>query len=255
MTLDELAIAVPPVQRQPGDHAANAVHAHLRTLILSGGIPPGALLNQVELAPRLGVSRTPLREAIRMLQEEGLVVAEPQRRARVTGFDPNHLEAVYTQRVLLEGMATKLTAASATDDDLARLDSLLEQMRVLAAAEELDAWQKTHRAFHVALVCRVGGHMMRAIIGHIDRAEHYLLMHQASGPRAWASGAAEHAAIVDAHRRRDEDAAASELAAHLARTALSLVAQLAPAYDPAAIRSALTLFHATPRIERARRAS
>jgi len=252
MTLDDVQAAVPPLRRMPGDHAATAVHAHLRALILGGSLPPGAFLNQVELAPLLGVSRTPLREAIRMLQEEGLVVAEPQRRARVTGFDPEHLEAIYTQRVLLEGTATRVTAVSTTDEDVARLDALLDHMRTRAAAEDLKSWEEAHRAFHLELVSRVSPHLTRAMINHMDRAEHYRLMHQATGPRAWASGAAEHAAIVDAHRRRNGDAAAAELTAHLARTALSLIAEMAPAYDPAAIRSALKMFDAAPRVDRLR---
>lgn len=255
MTIDDAQAVVPPLRRVPGDHAATAVHSHLRALILKGSIPPGAFLNQVELAPLLGVSRTPLREAIRMLQEEGLVVAEPQRRARVTGFDPEHLETIYTHRVLLEGTATRVTAASATDEDVARLDALLEHMRTRPAAEDLKAWEHAHRSFHFELVSRVGSRLMRAITNHMDRAEHYRLMRQATGPRAWASGAAEHAAIVDAYRRRDGDAAASALAAHLARTALSLVAEMAPTYDPAAIRSALNCFDATPRVERVRQTS
>src|SRR5882762_1619922 len=95
---------VSPVPREPNDHAASAVHHHLRSLILNGTLTPGSTLNQVELAPRLGVSRTPLREAIRMLQEEGLVEAEPQKRARIVGFDPADLEAAYVQRILLESL-------------------------------------------------------------------------------------------------------------------------------------------------------
>jgi DNA-binding GntR family transcriptional regulator len=251
MTLEDVPIAVTPVQRQAGDHAANAVHEHLRTLILGGAIPPGAVLNQVELAPQLGVSRTPLREAIRMLQEEGLVVAEPQRRARVTGFDPEHLEAVYAQRVLLEAVATRVTASTATDEEVARLDALLAEMDARVRAHDFSAWQEAHRTFHVALVRRAGDQLLRAMTSTMDRSEHYRLMHQASGSPD-RERAAEHAAIVAAHRERDADAAASELAAHLARTALSLIAQLAPAYDPVMIRTALQLFHATPRVERRR---
>jgi DNA-binding GntR family transcriptional regulator len=248
---------ITPVQREAGDHAANAVHAHLRALILTGAIPPGAPLNQVELAPQLGVSRTPLREAIRMLQKEGLVVAEPQRLARVRGFDPAHLEAVYAQRVLTECLATGMTAQTASDDDVSGLVALLDAMGAHAERRDLDAWQTAHRAFHVALVHRAGTHLIQAMTTHMDRSEHYRLMHQAGTPAAavapvsfidWASGAREHAAIVDAHRRRDGEAAARELAEHLARTALSLIAQLAPAYDPTAIRAALALFHARPTI-------
>src|SRR5271156_1826880 len=96
---------IEPLSRVSGDHAAGGVHAYLRRLILDATIPPGTVVTQVELAARLGVSRTPIREAIRMLQEEGLVVAEPQKRARVIGFDPAEVEAVYTQRVLVESLA------------------------------------------------------------------------------------------------------------------------------------------------------
>ena len=63
-----------------------AVHARLRQLILDGTLPPGSLLSQLQLSRALGVSRTPLREALRMLQEEGLVDAEPNQRARRQGL-------------------------------------------------------------------------------------------------------------------------------------------------------------------------
>lgn len=237
---------ITPVPRADGDHAANAVHAHLRGLILEGSIPPGSQLNQVELAPLLGVSRTPLREAIRMLQEEGLVEAEPQKRARVASFDPTHLESVYAQRVLLEGLGALLTAPTVDDEQLATMDVYLDEMEETAAKEDLDAWTRVHRSFHLGLVAEAGPHLLRSIMGHMDRGEHYRLMYGAIGPRAWIRGGAEHRAIVAAYRRRDGHAAASELAAHLARTALSLVAQLSPSYDPKAIRAALAAIHAAP---------
>src|SRR5271156_6542114 len=120
--------AIPPLPRVTGDHAAGGVHTYLRRLILDATIPPGTTLTQFGLAARLGVSRPPVREAIRMLQEEGLVVAEPQKRARVIGFDPADVEAIYTQRVLLEGMAAKMTAATLSDAELAELEALLEAM-------------------------------------------------------------------------------------------------------------------------------
>jgi DNA-binding GntR family transcriptional regulator len=168
---------IAPIPRRAGDHAAVAVHAHLRTLILQGAFPPGAQLNQVELAPLLGVSRTPLREAIRMLQEEGLVEAQPQKRARIVGFDPDHLEAVYVQRMLLEGLAAKLTAPTFADDKLEELRGRLQEMRDSAAAGDRDRWHVTHKAFHRLLIGNVGPHLVRAITGHGDRSEHYRIMH------------------------------------------------------------------------------
>ena len=236
---------ITPVPRRTGDHAAAAVHAHLRSLILKGAFPPGAQLNQVELAPLLGVSRTPLREAIRMLQEEGLVEAQPQKRARIVGFDPSHLEAVYAQRVLLEGLAATITARTISDEDLEELTALLAAMRQYASERASDEWREVHKRFHLLLIGSAGPHLMRSISNHMDRSEHYRLLHQGTGPRTWATADAEHEAILDAYLLRDGEGAASELAAHLARTALSLIAQLAPSHDPVAIRVALSAYHAS----------
>ena len=237
---------IPPVPREPGDHAAHAVHGHLRRLILDGALPPGAVLNQIDLAPRLGVSRTPVREAIRMLQEEGLVEAEPQKRARVAAFDPAHLETVYTQRILLESLGAQLTAPTMSDEDLAALESLRKAMTEDAERGDLEAWDDAHKRFHFALVAGAGPHLLQVIGSLMDRAEHYRTMYQESGPRAWANAGVEHKAIVEAFERRDAQAAGAELAAHLARTALSLVAQLSPHYDPRTVRNALACMSRGP---------
>lgn len=230
--------AIGPVPRRPNDHAAIAVHEHLRELILNGTLPPGAFLNQVELAPQLGVSRTPIREAIRMLQEEGLVEAEPQKRARVVGFDPGHLEAVYVQRIMLESLVAKLTAPRSSEADVERLEQLLLEMRELAAAEDLDGWQERHREFHAGLIEGViGPNLERALKAQMERSERYRFLYQVA--RSWAAGNAEHETIVACYRERDGSAAARALTAHLARTALTLIAQLAPAYDPTALRAAV----------------
>jgi DNA-binding GntR family transcriptional regulator len=242
-----VAARITPVPRSAGDHAAVAVHAHLRSLILGGVIPPGAQLNQVELAPLLGVSRTPLREAIRMLQEEGLVDAQPQKRARIIGFDPGHLEAVYAQRVLLEGLGAMVTAATITDEALDELSAHLGRMREAAGVGEAREWRVHHRLFHLGLVGGMGSHMLRAIDGHMDRSAHYRQILEDTSP-SWFSAAAdaEHEEILRAFVRRDGVAAAAILTTHLARMALSLIAQLAPAYDPIAIRTALGAYNGSP---------
>jgi DNA-binding GntR family transcriptional regulator len=233
-----------PVPRSAGDHAAVAVHAHLRSLILQGTFEAGAELNQVELAPLLGVSRTPLREAIRMLQEEGLVDAQPQKRARVVAFDPEQLEAVYAQRMLLDGLGATLTAPTFSDEQLDELRGLLRQLRKQAAAGDYGPWHVTHKAFHMLMVSNVQPHLERAIMSHNDASERYRILLQRSDGTVGrgASADAEHEKIVEAYARRDGKAAATALAAHLARTALSLIAELSPAYDPAAIRVALAAY-------------
>jgi DNA-binding GntR family transcriptional regulator len=234
-----------PVPRTPGDHATSVVHAHLRRLILDGVLQPGELLNQVRLASELGVSRTPIREAIRMLQEEALVHAEAQKQARVVGFDPGHLESVYTQRVLLEGLAVSLTAPRADADQIARLEKALHDLDQPPEQREGPEWRAVHRRFHIELVSGAPPHLIDAITSNMDRGEryrlNYRLMYEATGTRGWDTSPSEHRAIVETFRHHDGRGAAGELAAHLARTALLLAAQLAPTYEPRALRAALSL--------------
>lgn len=234
------------VERSVGDHAANVVHTRLRQLILDGVLAAGAPINQVTLASELGVSRTPVREAIRMLQEEGLVEAQPQKRARVVGFDPRHLEAVYTQRVLLESLAASITAPGASDEDIQEIERSLVLLERPPEDRFAPDWRDEHNRFHLNLVKGVEPPLRRMIRNNMDRGEHYRLnyplMYKQTGTRVWDTSPAEHRAIVDAFARHDGHAAACELSAHLARTALTLIAQTTPSYDPRTLRAALALY-------------
>ena len=94
-----------PLAKSDGRRTVLEVHDLLRRLILGGRLAPGVVLSQVELARRLGVSRTPVREALRLLQQAGMVSAEPNLRCRVLGFDPDDIEALYMKRILMESLA------------------------------------------------------------------------------------------------------------------------------------------------------
>src|SRR3954467_14981008 len=84
------------------------VYLRLRELLLNGEIPAGTVLSQVKLARELGVSTTPLREAMRLLQAEGLLIAGPNRGSRVAPMDPKDIDAVYASRILIEALAIRL---------------------------------------------------------------------------------------------------------------------------------------------------
>jgi DNA-binding GntR family transcriptional regulator len=227
--------------------AAVIARAYLRQLIMQGVLAPGTTLPQVQLAERLGISRTPLREAMRMLQEEGLVEAEPQKRARVPRFDPAHLEAVYTQRVLLEGMGALVTAGRMAAADVADLGRALAAMEAHSISREPAHWQAVHRGFHLQLICHAGGPYVATAAANMDFADRYRLLYQRTGRRAWQQAVDEHVTIVAAFRARDAGLAAAELASHLARTALALIAEIAPSYDPVRVRAALAIFHGEAR--------
>ncbi len=236
--------------RRDGDHAAEEVHAYLREMILRGALPAESELNQVELADQLGVSRTPVREAIRRLQEEGLVEAEPQRRARVVGFDPGHLESIFTQRITLEALAASVSAPQSTEQSMQLLDELLARLSIPAEERDSSEWRQAHMEFHLELVRDANPHLIRTIKQNMERGEHYRLSYQqtfeATGVWVWQISNAEHRSIVEAFRRRDGHAAAAELAAHLARTAFSLLAQHSPMHDPKVLRAAVHAMQGEP---------
>src|SRR6201991_4160744 len=103
---------IPDIRKIELPEARQAIpylHAYLRECILDGTLSPGTKLSQVSLARQLGISRTPLREVLRMLQKEGLVEIEPNQRTRVSGLDPQELDDVYASRILLETLALSMT--------------------------------------------------------------------------------------------------------------------------------------------------
>jgi DNA-binding GntR family transcriptional regulator len=228
-----------PLRPSDGPAAPN-LRSHLRGLILGGALQPGVVISQVELARSLGVSRTPLREALRMLQEEGLIEAEPNRRARVTRFDPADLDTVYGCRVMLESLACVLTVRTLSDVELKRLEDGLEAMAEHAEAQDIDRWQVAHRDLHRVLVSRANDQFGRTIAAYQDRAERYWLMFiRANGSGGLTMRDTEHRAIVEAAKQRDATQTAGLLARHLSRTALTLMAQLAPEHEPLTVRTAL----------------
>lgn len=221
---------------------SDATLERLRAKILSGELPPGSVVSQTRLAQDLGISTTPLREVIRQLQAEGLLVVELNRRPRVASLDFEDLHGVYAARIMLESLAIALTVPVMTDEDLAAVEADLAEMRALAAANELDRWAEVHNRFHRRLVVGVPAALAPTVANFFDRAERYRRPSALKDrPRAWAAGDQEHQRIVEACLARDARRAASELARHLARTALFISAEYAPEFDPRAIREAVSM--------------
>jgi DNA-binding GntR family transcriptional regulator len=214
------------------------VYERVRTAILDGELAPGAVMSQVALAEELGISRTPLREALRMLQSERLVEAEPNRRVRVAPMSPADLEELYVVRVTLEAEALRLSVPRLTPEDLARLEGSMAEMAHYAEAKDYRRWGGPHRQFHRALTAHAGGRVNDMLGQLFDHAERYRRLHIGHGPSAWAT--AGHREILDACKAGDRDQSAGLLASHLARTGLEVSELLDPAYDPVQLRTALT---------------
>ena len=226
------------------------VYAQLRRMILEGVLPPGAPFKQNEVAKELGVSRTPMREAVRMLQNEGLVVAELNQRARVATIDAADLDAFYAQRILLEVLGIRLTVLGLAPSDLDELNNALAEMDRAAKKEDFAAWDKAHRHYHGILVSGSGERLRATLAEFGEKSEFYRLIYtEGAGPvRAGTLAFMEHSAIVEAAKQKLPELAAQGLARHLARTALTLIARAAPEFEPVAIRTALQVVGATSEV-------
>jgi DNA-binding GntR family transcriptional regulator len=232
-----------PEPRQAIPH----VHAYLRECILDGTLTPGTKLSQVTLAEQLGISRTPLREVLRMLQEEGLVEIEPNQRTRVAGLDPAELDDIYASRILLETLALSMTIGRFGAKARGEARRLLTAMRRAAEAGDFDAWFAAHTDYHRVCTAAAGEAMQRQLRALADRTTRYIRIYQLSEPNSWqAAGDVEHAAILEALIAGDERAALTGMAHHLERTALRVLADCAPGYRPAAVPHAVALIEAKP---------
>jgi len=230
------------------------IHQYLRDLILSNAIPPETVLSQVEVAKCLKVSRTPVREALRMLQEEGLVTAEPNYRCRVLGFDPRELEALYVSRIANEGISAAVTVQNMTDEDIDKLAHLLRDLRMGNEKQNFRRWIKNHRAFHEILFCRANPLLQLRMHLDCQRSERYVYNAMQSGlTDIFRRAAIEHEELYDACKRRQSAAVVSLLADHLARAASDIIAKLAPDWEPTTLRNAARLIcHGAAHLDKVR---
>lgn len=135
--------------------------------ILSGRSDPGERLVEEQLTRRLGISRAPLREALRLLAQRGLVEHVPRRGVRVATLSDRDVRELYELRDVLERFAVRSALPVRREGDLAGLRAALEQMREATRAADRLAVAESHRAFHVALVALAGNGQLSAVYDSI----------------------------------------------------------------------------------------
>ncbi len=193
-----------------------AVHDYLRGAILRGALEPGGVVSQARLARAFGAGRTPLREALRMLQREGLVVAAPNQRVRIATLTAADFEEISIARLALEAVAIRITVPTLTAADIAALEGHMAQMDYYQRVGDQTGFHGPHRAFHHALVAAAGPRVVAQIGELTDHAERYRVRFGAFG--SWDDGRAAHRSILDAAASGDADLAVDRLADHDART-------------------------------------
>jgi DNA-binding GntR family transcriptional regulator len=228
--MDASQESIPIVRRPLHEEAAD----RLRDLIIQGRLAAGARLNERLLTAQLGVSRTPLREALKVLATEGLVELLPNRGAVVSPMDPVKLSEALAVMGALEALAGELACASATDAQLNEIRALHYEMLAYHARGDLAGYFKFNQAIHLKLVKYSGNatlyHVYRQLNGNVRRARY---MANLSKER-WDAAVREHDEILAALGARDVKRIKALLSDHLAHKLASVITALREPKDKAA---------------------
>lgn len=209
--------------------AVDRVASALRSDILAGRYRPGARLGEAELASTLGASRTPVREALRQLDMEGIVEILPNRGARVATWTADELDEIYDLRALLEGFAARRAATRTRRGDLDRMDDLCDRMEAALTVSDLTLLAELNTEFHEIVRAASGSAKLAAMLAAVVRNPLVLRTFRHYTARDLERSAAHHRDLVAALRARDGDWAASVMQAHV-RAAKSVLLAAVPAH-------------------------
>jgi DNA-binding GntR family transcriptional regulator len=201
--------------------ASQRVADYLRDAILGGEIGPGQRVRQEEVAERFGASRLPVREALRMLEAEGLIEHETNKGARVPRLDMHEVDVIYQMRERLEPLALSESIPHLTADDVHRLDHIQSQIETNT---DVARFLVLDREFHLLTYSGCQIDQLTAVVTRLwNSTQHYRRAYvSSSGPgRMWVINA-EHRLLLDAIERHDATDAERYLGGHIRRTRVEL---------------------------------
>jgi DNA-binding GntR family transcriptional regulator len=219
MTIDGAeATAALPRRRANGGRRPNlheTVVARLRDFIVEGALAPGARIAERQLCESLGVSRTPLREDLKVLASEGLVELLPNRGARVARLDERDVEDMFQVMGALEALAGTLACAQMTEGELAEIAALHYEMLAQYTRRKLPEYFRLNQAIHAAIIAAARNPILAAtyqsLAGRIRRARYLANLSE----ERWRNAVEEHEAILQALQARDGARLARLLEDHL----------------------------------------
>lgn len=197
------------------DHDApqgQSAYRQLLAEIRQGRLLPGARLRETELAERLGTSRTPVREAIRLLEADGLVTHLPRQGASVRGLDYGEVIELYEMRAVLEGTAARLAARMALPVEIEELVAINTELATAALGPPA---QEINRQFHRTLLDAARNRYLLKSVSALQKTLLILGPTTLSDPERQAGATTEHAAVIAAVAARDPDSAERAMRAHV----------------------------------------
>jgi DNA-binding GntR family transcriptional regulator len=189
---------------------------HLREMIRSGMLAPGEKIQEMLLCKQYGVSRTPLREALKVLASEGIISLQPHRGAVVASLSVADLEDVFPVMGSLESLAGEIACRRITDDEIAKIEALHTEMIQHWRRRELQSYFRLNQAIHQAILSSTRNETLKTVYqslaGRLLTARYLANMSE----ERWGEAVAEHEAMIAALKARDGRALSSILNMHLA---------------------------------------
>ena len=202
------------------------VAARLRTMLIEGRIAPGAKLNERELCEQLHVSRTPLREAIKLLAAEGLVDLLPNRGAVAVKLDETDVVHTFELLATLEGMSGELAAERVTDDERAEIRALHYEMLACHARRDLSGYYRLNASIHRAINAAAKNPVLARTYTSVNARVQSLRFRTNQNEKKWKLAVREHEQMVDALDARDAAGLRGILVQHLHHKRDSVLALL-----------------------------
>jgi DNA-binding GntR family transcriptional regulator len=193
------------------------VAATLREEIFAGSLTPGSFLDESTLCERLEISRTPLREALKVLTAEGLLRHEPRRGCFVAEVTQRDLDEIFPVIALLEGRCAWEAARNASDADIEALATLHAQLEAHAKAQRINAYYATNFAIHEAIITLADNRWLAQTIGDLRKILKLARLQQLKAPGRLEQSLAEHLAVFAALKAHDSDGAEAAMRTHLHR--------------------------------------
>ncbi|MGJ7611388.1 MULTISPECIES: GntR family transcriptional regulator [unclassified Variovorax] len=193
------------------------VAATLREQIFAGTLAPGSFVDEATLCERLSISRTPLREALKVLTAEGLLRHEPRRGCFVNEVTERDLDEIFPVIALLEGRCAYEAARNASDAELHELDALHERLVRHAKARRINDYYATNHIIHEAIIQLADNKWLAQVIGDLRKILKLARLQQLHAPGRLDQSLSEHLAVFAALKARDSEGADAAMRTHMTR--------------------------------------
>lgn len=194
----------------------------LRQQILDGKYLPGDNLIETKLAEELGVSRTPIREAIRQLELEGLVISIPNKGVIVKGITEKDIEDIYTIRMVLEGLAAKWAAEKISDDELEKLKNIFELMEFYTSKGDIEQVAKLNTEFHEVIFRATKSGVLQHILTDFQYYVQWARYKSLKTPGRSLKALEEHKLILETFLKHDPSGAENSVTQHIINSSINL---------------------------------